>query len=129
MKQIILRKDLFIFNLSSCTTSDADIMPLTYSSHFNIDYVCILCIAIQSNLHLLPAFFSPLYLDLAGKSMRLLLDSESLEISITEEKIVLKGRGELLQWSTAKEWAQIIQETLGFAYTGSNTNFWVGLTW
>lgn len=92
------KADLFIFNLSSCTTSDADIMPLTYSPHFNIGYICILCIAVQSNLHLLPAFFSPFYLDLAGKSVRLLLDTESLEISMTEEKIALKGRGESLHF-------------------------------
>lgn len=58
MKQTILRKDLFIFNLSSCTTSDAD-MPLTCSSHFNVNYIRIHCIAVQSNLHLFPDFVFP----------------------------------------------------------------------
>jgi len=59
MKQAILSEYSFLTFLA-LPPGDSDMMSLTCSSHFNVNYLCILHIAVQPNLHLFPSFFSPL---------------------------------------------------------------------
>lgn len=56
MKQAILSEYSFLTFLVLLPV-DSDIMSLTCSSHFNVNYLCIFHIAVQSNLHLFPSFF------------------------------------------------------------------------